>query len=754
MKKLYTFLMAVIVSTVVMAQSPQKMSYQAVVRNSNNQLVPNQMVGMKISILIGSAFGTAVYTEMQTPTTNGNGLVSIEIGGGTGFAAIDWANGMYFIKTETDPTGGTNYTITGTSQLLSVPYALHAKTAESIVGGGTETDPVWTAASVNYYTKPDMQTSGTAQLHFNNLTNKPTTVAGYGITDAMTTAHPANSISTTNIGNWNTAFGWGNHTGLYRPITYVPAWGEITSNPFLFTAPINNQLIKYNAVSGKWENWSANFLTSYTETDPVWVAASGNYYTKTNMQNSGTSQLHFNNLTNKPTTIAGYGITDAMTTAHPANGISATNISNWNTAYSWGNHSGLYRPITYVPAWSEITSNPFQFTASTNNQLIKYNASSGKWENWTSNFLTTYTETDPVWTAASGNYYTKANMQNSGSSQLHFNNLTNKPTTIAGYGIMDAMTTAHPANAITATNISNWNTAYGWGNHATAGYQPFITAGTVDQYYRGDKTWQTLFAGTGGSYGSVTTAARSDHVHDGEFILNQTTTSQTAGFNLTGSGAFTTKAISTSSTGNGIIGIGNNATLSGFPLYNGGGAFLGTAIGVFGQAANTSGERAGGFFRTDGSAYARVGGYNSSGAAKLIWGVGAMSSAIRSQDGLMADMSSTLNPENVVVDYGTGKLENGKCSITIDPVITKRIFVSEIYPIKVFIQLEGDCNGVYVTNKSANGFDVVELMGGKSDVPFSWTFTANLNDIFAPDGSLVSKNLGSRAKEYNETPVK
>ncbi|MDX9776817.1 MAG: FISUMP domain-containing protein, partial [Petrimonas sp.] len=78
-----------------------------------------------------------------------NGLVSVEIGSGTvvsgTFATIDWSNGPYFIKTETDPTGGTSYTITGTSQLLSVPYALHAKTAESVTGGITETDPVYSA---------------------------------------------------------------------------------------------------------------------------------------------------------------------------------------------------------------------------------------------------------------------------------------------------------------------------------------------------------------------------------------------------------------------------------------------------------------------------------------------------------------------------------------------------------------------------------------------------------------------------------
>jgi len=160
MKKLFTLFTIAALTIGSFAQSPQKMSYQAVVRNTSGVLQANQAVGMKISILQGSETGTAVYVETQTKTTNANGLVTLEIGSGTivsgTFSGIDWSNGTYLIKTETDPTGGTNYTVTGTSQILSVPYALYAKTAKT--------------------------------ADYNDLTNKPTTLSGYGITDAVSVA--------------------------------------------------------------------------------------------------------------------------------------------------------------------------------------------------------------------------------------------------------------------------------------------------------------------------------------------------------------------------------------------------------------------------------------------------------------------------------------------------------------------------------------------------------------------------------------
>lgn len=176
MKKILLTVSTLLLASQLFAQAPQKMTYQAVVRNASNAIVANSGVGLKISIIKDNPNGTIVYTETHQPTTNVNGLFSIQIGAGTvqngTFSTIDWANDDYFVKTEIDPAGGTNYTITNTSQFLSVPYAFHAKTAESVSGPitVTETDPVFGASPAagitntnisNWNNKQDQLTAGT-----------------------------------------------------------------------------------------------------------------------------------------------------------------------------------------------------------------------------------------------------------------------------------------------------------------------------------------------------------------------------------------------------------------------------------------------------------------------------------------------------------------------------------------------------------------------------------------------------------------
>jgi len=524
-----------------------------------------------------------------------------------------------------------------------------------------ETDPVWNADKTNYYTKTNMQTSGQAQLHFGNLTNTPTTLAGYGITDAQ----PLNTNLTSIAGLANAA-GWlhndGNGTFAYSTPTKsdvglgnvenvaLSTWagstnittlgtittgtwngsvigdayvanaltidgGTIENTPIGATTPAaatftnltatgtvtlpansitdamvvndltiattdNNFTLQDNGDNTKQAQFELSGITTGTtrtytlpnndgtiallsdipaETDPVWNADKTNYYTKTNMQTSGQAQLHFGNLTNTPTTLAGYGITDAQ----PLN-TNLTSIAGLANAAGWlhndGNGTFAYSTPTksdvglgnvenvalstwagstnittlgtittgtwngsvigdaYVanaltidggtientpigattPAAATFTNltatgtvtlpansitdamvvNELTIATTDDKFTLQDNSDNTKQAQFELSGITagttrTYTlpdnsgtiallsdipaETDPVWNSDKTNYYTKTNMQTSGQAQLHFDNLTNKPTTLAGYGITDAQ----PLNT-NLTSIAGLANAAGW----------------------------------------------------------------------------------------------------------------------------------------------------------------------------------------------------------------------------------------------------------------------------------------------------
>lgn len=137
MKKLFLTIFAAMALYTVQAQAPQKFNYQAVARNNSGVELTNQSLGVKLSIIDGTPNGTVVYAEKQTAITNAYGIFTLQVGGGTiisgNFSSINWASGSKYIKTEIDPAGGENYSVAGTSELISVPYALYAGAAQ----GGT-----------------------------------------------------------------------------------------------------------------------------------------------------------------------------------------------------------------------------------------------------------------------------------------------------------------------------------------------------------------------------------------------------------------------------------------------------------------------------------------------------------------------------------------------------------------------------------------------------------------------------------------
>lgn len=186
---IFTFI-ALLLCAGISAQAPEGFKYQAVARDASGNVIASQTVGIQISILQGGISGTPVYVETFSPTTNQFGLIDLEIGKGTfisgSFSGIDWGSSSYFIKIEMDASGGTSYTEMGTSQLLSVPYALHSKTVASI----TESDPVYGVSVAAGIT-------GTDTTNWNNK------LGSYIETDPIFSSSIAIGISEEDTSNWN-----------------------------------------------------------------------------------------------------------------------------------------------------------------------------------------------------------------------------------------------------------------------------------------------------------------------------------------------------------------------------------------------------------------------------------------------------------------------------------------------------------------------------------------------------------------------
>lgn len=194
-------------------------------------------------------------------------------------------------------------------------------------------------------------------------------------------------------------------------------------------------------------------------------------------------------------------------------------------------------------------------------------------------------------------------------------------------------------------------------------------------------------------------------------------------------------------TGTGIGASGNNLPVS-YLVAGSGGAFSGKTTGVYGKATpgSTIDSQGGYFVDSVGPSsvvVVRVAAYNSSTQYKII-GTGAVSTIVKDVANQEKIMFAPEAPEVLLQDYGVANLVNGETYVSIDPIFANNIFVDAQHEMKVFIQLEGDCNGVYVTDKTVDGFRVKELAGGTSNVKFSYQIVANRKDDYK-DGQLVSK---------------
>ena len=287
MKNLFT-LFAIVISAIFMAQAPNLLSYQAVVRNAANQLVINQNVGVKFSILKSSATGAVVYAETQNSTTNSNGLFTTNIGSGTvisgSMASINWANDVYFIKSEIDLAGGSNYTITGTQQLLSVPYALNAK--NGIPNGGTANQVLAKVDGTDYNTQWVTPSGGTSLPAQTGNAGKVLTTDG---------TNPS----------WTNA-------PILGTLQVSPVTSGGTTNVTVSNLNVRNIMLDYQGGNGNASGTIINII----------VPSAASYPAGTILTFSST-----NTITTSPLTVGNYTFTspNSTITAHVANNVSTAN---------------------------------------------------------------------------------------------------------------------------------------------------------------------------------------------------------------------------------------------------------------------------------------------------------------------------------------------------------------------------------------------------------------------------------------------
>ena len=235
MRKIYLLLSLLFFCVLsLFAQAPEKFTYQAVVRNATNQLVINAQVGVRVNILQGSASGDAVYSESHVTSSNANGLITVNIGGGSvlhgSFTGINWSDGPYFLKTDIDPNGGNEYSITSVQQLLSVPYALYANEAANGFSGD-----------------------------YNDLTNRPQ--IPQIPTDVSAFNNDAGYITAVQVpaqvnADWNATSGAAEI--LNKPALFSGNYNDLTNKPTLFDGNYNSLTNRPNlaevAISGSYND--------------------------------------------------------------------------------------------------------------------------------------------------------------------------------------------------------------------------------------------------------------------------------------------------------------------------------------------------------------------------------------------------------------------------------------------------------------------------------------------------------------------
>lgn len=398
----------------------------------------------------------------------------------------------------------------------------------------------------------------------------------------------------------------------------------------------------------------------------------------------------------------------------------------------------IWRLMAYSGGWllagNALTGT--EFMGSTNGQAVKFysnNLERMRLDATTEEIMmnTTAPTAGNILTSRSTNALWPINGYVSGAGNVAAGYFENTSTSTAGFGVLGTVAGGSGAAGVRGTgNTANGNGVTGVGQSANAfGLRGHNTnAAGTGELVSGNGLGATFLIGGSGSAvtGSLTG------------IWGRTTAAAGTGGIFSGNAAGATNLVG----GSGVSAVGTNIGVAGFSSS--------AANGVL---------RAGGYFDTNaGQSFAYVGARTAANVIRKIEGNGTVNTVVKDLNDKQVVLSAPEAPENLFQDFGQGQLVNGKAHIIIDPIFAKNIIVNEKHPLRVFVQLKGDCNGVYVSNETANSFDVVELKGGTTNTKFSYFITANRADEVLSDGS-VSKysderfapSMGAQKTETKET---
>jgi outer membrane protein OmpA-like peptidoglycan-associated protein len=760
-------------------------NYQAIARvdNQRGDVLALQAIQVRFSILDGGPDANAVYTEKHQTTTTSQGLFSLVIGAGTpelgDFTNIPWSKGNQYLKVELDKNGTNDFVAVGVMPFMAVPYALYAANGGSggPGGGGTvnivwlgslATPPALPAAGQAYYNSTDKRsyiydTTGTwgimAQdgLPGNSLSwlgsfaTEPASPganqAYYNLTDRKAYIYDGTA--------WE-VFSESGADGVGTGISWLGTLAATPTDPQVNQAYYNSTDKKsyiYDS-TGAWQtltqdgvpiSWLGTLATA-----PATPSLNQAYYNSADRKayifdNTGTWQILAQDGTGWNLSTLEFRENGAIGLTTTANADTVTSASR---AWLIRGNKDTNPAIDFIGTTDD---NPF---------IIKAGGTAPTFERM--RVFPDKPQTIINGTDDAGSQVGKAVLTvfSSEVSTGIINNNSLYPNGVVGY-----------ANSSTGGGIAGYNFTNGPGVKGSSSVGPGILGTATTRFNRAVVGTHSSTSGGSGVEGTTNSPYKSTTGYRSGGVWGSST--HASGYGLLGVGnnlkpdmyenppvigggvlGLGTRAGVvgfgiTPTNGIGVVGGGNNETVI-YPITGAGvaGSAGGNNVGagVFGYAKvnsavpTNSDNRWGGSFQYGNGVTSDVYTYLAGSSGGSLYGVisnGTKSTVVKDAAGENRLLFCTEAPEVLFQDFGTGELTNGAAHIDLESLLTKVIRVDAKHPMKVFIQLEGECNGVYVTNKSAKGFDVKELQRGTSNVPFTWQIVASRADEVLADGTVL-----------------